>query len=309
MNRQQLDGLREAFGEALQEDVSLGPYTSIRIGGPADVLLEVRSIEELRRACVELWKREIDFRVLGGGSNVLISDAGIRGVVVLNKAREVWFHEDDRGSRVRAGSGAMLGSVARRSAERGLGGLEWAATIPGTVGGAVVGNAGAHGGCMADSLIVAEILQHGDGVESWTADELNYAYRSSRLKTDPGRGVVLSASLKLARSAVETCKRKVQEFAASRERTQPSGASMGSMFKNPTGDYAGRLIDTAGLKGKRFGAAVISEKHGNFFINEGGGTAADMKALIDLARERVAEVHGVQLELEVELVGDWSTAG
>lgn len=293
--------MRAAFLEGLQSQTPLAPYTAARIGGPAEHLLTVRSADELERAVRLLWELELDFRILGGGSNVLVADKGVSGVVVLNQARSVRF--EDR--LVHAESGATLGTVARRSVERGLSGLEWAATVPGTVGGAVVGNAGAHGDDTAGSLAAAEILHREEGRGSWDPERLEFSYRESWLKRNPGRAVVLAASLALEPSEPEQTAAKMQEFVEYRRKTQPTGASLGSMFKNPEGDYAGRLIEAAGLKGERRGAAEISDVHANFFVNHGGATAADVYGLIETARQQVAEQFGVELELEIELLGDW----
>lgn len=297
--------LSKAFADGLQQDVPLAPYTSARVGGPADHLIVVRSADALESATGRLWELGIPFRVLGGGSNVLVSDLGVREVVILNEARAVRFEARDSGPLVRAESGAAFGAVARRSADRGLAGLEWAAGVPGTVGGAVVGNAGAHGGDVAGSVEVAEILQPSGRRESWSAARLDYAYRDSWLKRHPGEAVVLAASFRLTKSTRDRVRATMAEFVAYRRRTQPGGASMGSMFKNPSGDSAGRLIEGAGLKGFRCGAAQISELHANFFINHGGATASDVWGLIQIAGERVEEQFGVRLELEVELFGDW----
>jgi UDP-N-acetylmuramate dehydrogenase len=300
-----VETLRTLFADDLREHEPLARYTSARIGGPADLMIVVRSTAKLSEAAQVLWDLDVPFKVIGGGSNVLVADAGVRGVVVLNQAVDVRFWESEGGPRVQAESGASLGSIARRAVERGWSGLEWAATVPGTVGGAVVGNAGAHGGDMAGSLEVAEILQREMQVETWPVSRLNYAYRDSWLKRNPDQAVVLSATLRLVIATPEEAKAEMRAFIEHRQRTQPPGASMGSMFKNPPGDYAGRLIDEAGLKGFRSGAAQISELHGNFFINVGDATAADVWNLIKTARARVLEKFDIELDLEVELIGDW----
>lgn len=300
-----VDQLRQEFPGALQDGVPLAPYTAARIGGPAEHLLTVATADELERAMRLLWELELETLILGGGSNVLVADRGVSGVVVLNHARAVQF--DQTG--VHAESGAAIGSVARRSVERGLSGLEWAGTVPGTVGGAVVGNAGAHGGDTAGSLDQADILHRSGGRSTWDAGRLEFGYRTSWLKRNPGQAVVLGANFKLQTSDPATTKARLTEFVAHRQRTQPGGASLGSMFVNPPGDYAGRLIEAAGLKGERRGAAEISPQHANFFINHGGATAAEVYQLIQTARQRVAESAGVELELEIELVGDWEARG
>jgi UDP-N-acetylmuramate dehydrogenase len=298
---QAIEQLRQAFPQGVEEGASLAPHTAARLGGPAEVLLTVRSGEELQRAAELIWGLGLPLRILGGGSNVLVADAGVKGVVVLNQAKAVRFEEPG----VWAESGAFFGTTARRAVEHGLAGLEWAATVPGTIGGAVVGNAGAHGGEVADALVSADLLRREQGVETWPAERLEFAYRQSWLKRNPGQAVVLSAALRLGPGDPQALKDRVAELTEYRKRTQPGGASWGSMFKNPSGDYAGRLIEAAGLKGERRGEAEISTLHANFFLNRGEARAADVWELLQLARRRVADQFGVQLELEVELVGEW----
>lgn len=301
-----LEELRAAFGVRLEENVPLAPYTAARIGGPADVLVRVNSAAELAETVRWLWQADLPFTILGGGSNVLVSDAGVREVVILNRARAVTFHPQATPPHVWAEAGANLGALARQAASKGYSGLEWAAGVPGTVGGAVVGNAGAHGSDMASTLILAEILHRVRGRESWQAQDLAFSYRSSVLKHKAGEAVVLAARLRLEPGDPSAIKEQMDSFLEYRRRTQPPGASMGSMFKNPPDNYAGRLIEAAGLKGYQVGGAQISPTHANFFINLGGATAEDTLALIRKARVTVAERFGVQLALEIQLVGDWS---
>ncbi len=299
-----LDKLRGAFGRRLREQQPLARYTSARIGGRAEALLEVNSLAELAEAAQTLWDLDVPFFVLGGGSNVLVSDAGVREVVILNQVAQVRF--DEKGSPyVWAESGAGLGVIARQAAAKGLGGLEWAAGIPGTLGGAVVGNAGAHGGDLSMVLDLAEILHHTQGRKEWSTADLAYGYRQSWLKGHPGEAVVLSARLKLAEKPASEIRSQMDTFLAYRRLTQPPGASMGSMFKNPPGESAGRLIEAAGLKGKRIGSAQISPLHANFFLNLGEARATDVYALIQEARQAVRETAGIDLELEIGLVGEW----
>lgn len=299
--------LQAVFGENLRWNEPLARYTSARIGGPADALLVVRSKDELAQAVKRLWEWETPFFILGGGSNVLVSDAGVRGVVVLNRARQVEFRPAEQHPSVWAESGANLGAIARQAAVKGLSGLEWAVGIPGTVGGAVVGNAGAHGGDIAGSLLMAEILHRNQGYQEWSAEHLDFDYRSSRLKRNPGVAVVLAAAFRLQPRSLEEIQNRMDAFTEYRRKTQPTGASMGSMFKNPPGDSAGRLIDAAGLKGTRVGGAEISPVHVNFFINHGDATAQDVWELVQIARARVAERFGVTLELEIQLIGQWNS--
>jgi UDP-N-acetylmuramate dehydrogenase len=302
---ERIEALRRVFGIRVQRGAMLSRFTSARIGGPADYLLLVRSSRELSQAAGILWESGLDFRVIGAGSNVLVADAGFRGVVLVNQARDVRFEEAAEGLQVWCESGASLGSVGRRSVERGWTGLEWTASIPGTVGGAVVGNSGAHGGQVADVLKVAEILQRNGSVESWSVDRLAYGYRDSWFKSHPGEVVVLSATFRLEESSVRQTGAKMAAFVEYRQETQPPGASWGSMFKNPRDDYAGRLIEACGLKGLRVGQAEISQVHANFFINRGRARASDVMVLIDKARGAVAKKFGIELELEVETFGDW----
>jgi UDP-N-acetylmuramate dehydrogenase len=299
-----LDVLRAKFGDKVKENVLLAPYTSARIGGPADIFLAADTAAELARIVTELWKHELPFTMLGGGSNVLVSDKGVRGVVVLNRAKGVKFHLGDQPS-VTAESGVIFSNLANRCASKGLAGLEWAATVPGTIGGAVYGNAGAFGGDMAGDLRSAELLTE-NGRETFTSAQMGYGYRTSILKRGELKAVVLSAELALKNSTKDDVTVKIQQFSAHRKATQPPGASMGSMFKNPPGDYAGRLIEAAGLKGTRIGNAEISPVHGNFFVNHANTRAEDIRALVELVQKTVKEKEGVELELEVELIGEWN---
>jgi UDP-N-acetylmuramate dehydrogenase len=298
-----VDLLRLKLGDRVKENVPLAPYTSARIGGPADIFVIADTVTELVRVVKLLWKHDLPFAILGGGSNVLVSDKGVRGMVILNRAKGVKFHGGDQPS-VTAESGVVFSNLANRCASKGLSGIEWAATVPGTVGGAVYGNAGAFGGDMAGSLISAELLTE-NGRESFTVEQMKYAYRSSALKRGEVKGIVLSADLRLSNSTKDDVTVKIQQFGAHRKATQPPGASMGSMFKNPEGDYAGRLIDASGLKGTRIGNAEVSPLHGNFFINHGNTRAADIRALIETVQKTVKEKQGIDLELEIEFVGEW----
>ncbi len=299
-----LASLRDEFGARISFAEPLARCTAPRIGGPAEALLTVDSVAELSRAAGYLWGTGIPFRLLGAGSNVLVSDVGLTGVVILNKAREHRFLETGEQPRLWAASGANIGALARAAAARGLSGLEWAAGIPGTVGGAVVGNAGAHDGDMAGTLIWTDLLRRDRGVVRREVAALEYSYRGSNLKRSGQDTVVLAAQLRLAQAEKIQIEERMARYLTHRRATQPPGASMGSMFVNPPGDFAGRLIDAAGLKGTRIGDAEISPLHGNFFINRGEARAAEVLQLLDLARRTVSEKFGVRLELEIELLGE-----
>jgi UDP-N-acetylmuramate dehydrogenase len=263
------------------------------------------SIDELAEMAGKLWELGAPFFLLGSGSNLLVSDAGVRGAVILNRARNIKIDANANPPTVWAESGANLGTVARQAALRGLSGLEWAATVPGTVGGAAYGNAGAHGSDMKHNLVLAEILHRESGREEWPLERMDYGYRASALKRQPGQAIVLAVRMALSKSSPAAVQATMDTFAEKRRSTQPPGASMGSMFKNPPGDHAGRLIEAAGLKGTRQGGAEISSVHANFFVNHGDASAADVYHLIRLAQQRVQEKFNVSLQLEVELVGDW----
>lgn len=300
-----LSALREVFADRVQEHVPLSGFTSARIGGPADILLAVRSADELAQAAQRLWDLDAPFLVLGGGSNTLVSDKGVRGVVLINRARLVRFAARAEPPTVYAESGATLNDIAQRAARLGLSGFEWAASVPGSLGGAVYGNAGAFGGDMAGNVISVELLHRQHGRQTWPLEKMEYGYRTSILKRERQPVLLLAATLKLARGETAAIQAKMAANTEKRRATQPPGASMGSMFKNPPGDKAGRLIEAAGLKGTRIGGAEISAQHANFFINTDNTRAEDMKALLELAQKTVFEKFGVLLEPEIEIIGEW----
>ena len=297
--------LREVFGEAMQENVAMANYTTARVGGNVPALIAIHTLEDLVQAAQTLWSLEVPFSLLGSGSNILASDHGLDRVILHNRAHNLRIDSKSENPSVVAESGAILGTVARQTALRGLSGMEWAAPVPGTVGGAVYGNAGAHGGDVGNSLKVAKILHAKKGVEEWPVEKLAYQYRSSILKREKMPVVILSAVFTLTQTSREEAKGKISEFQAYRKSTQPPGASMGSMFKNPPDDHAGRLIEAAGLKGKRIGQAMISPVHANFIVNLEGAKAQDIYQLMTLARETVKEQFGVELEPEIELIGEF----
>jgi len=300
-----LSTLRSTLGDRLQENAPLSGYTSARIGGPADALLLVRSADDLAQVAQLLWEKEVPFLLLGGGSNVLVSDRGVRGAVIINRARKVTVDAQSEPPCITAESGATLNDLARRAVRSGLSGMEWAATVPGSLGGAVYGNAGAFDGDIAASLVSTELIHRQAGRQTWPAERLEYNYRTSLLKRQHLPVVILSAKLVLEHGDKAAIQARMDLFSDQRRLTQPPGASLGSMFKNPPGDFAGRLIEAAGLKGQRVGNAEISPVHANFFINHGQTRAADIQALIELAQRTVFEKYGVKLELEIELIGEY----
>lgn len=309
-----------SIGVELETKRPLAGLTSIKIGGPADYFATVTHPHQLLR--LVRWARQIElpYLVLGGGSNVLISDAGVRGLVIHNRCRTIRidpapccvFPQDERPF-LFAESGALLAGAARTSINAGLTGLEWAVSVPGTVGGAVINNAGAHGGEVKDNLWDVMLLDEDDDVQIVSAEELDYSYRHSSLKRgesiQPGyASVVLSANFRLAPGKSEEIRATAQRFLEHRRRTQPVEPSLGSTFTNPPGDYAGRLIDAAGLRGRRLGGIEVSQIHANFLINPsgvGGATAVDVTTMMALIQERVHAEFGVMLHPEIQRVGEW----
>lgn len=295
--------------ERLQEQAPLAKYTAARLGGPADWLYVTRhdtAVEELIDVVQAAWLDEIPVRILGGGANVLISDQGFRGLVVVNRIIQMEFGDWVGGRRASVSAGTGLQIFARACAARGLAGMEWAVGVPGTVGGAIINNAGAHGADMAASVVEVVVYDAQRGPQMLDAADLEYAYRHSSLKArQDKRFLVLMANLHLERGNPEAIRARMEEYNAYRKRTQPPGASLGSIFKNPPGDYAGRLIESCGLKGSAVGGVQVSPVHANFIVHTGGASASDYYALIQQVRRTVAERTGIELELEIETLGDW----
>jgi UDP-N-acetylmuramate dehydrogenase len=294
----------------VSEQVPLGRYTSLRVGGPARQFLASADVTSLAQVLDAAVQDGSQILVLGGGSNLLIADEGFDGVVLRYTAAGHRI-ETEPGDRllIRAMAGVNLSNLARRLAHEGLGGLEWAASVPGTIGGAVVNNAGAFGGCIADHLVDAEIVGPDGAVRTLAADELGYAYRASVLKHgDLGPVVVSSARLRVHREESDVATGRILTFQSQRTASQPRQLSAGSIFANPPGDYAGRLIEAAGLKGERRGGAEISAQHANFIVNTGSARATDVVSLIRLMQDEVWGRFGVWLRPEVQLVGSWDPA-
>ncbi len=305
-----LDALAVALGPTVQRNVPLAPYTAMRVGGPADLLWVSQRTDDLLRAVSLARRHGVDWRVLGGGCNVLVSDEGVRGLVIVHRATQVTF-EPPTGPEdwmaVRAESGALLAVVAKETVARARAGLEWAVGLPGSVGGAVVGNAGAFGGDIAHSLHTATVLGPQGEVVERPAGWFEFDYRSSRIKREPADRayVVLAATFRLPPGDPASLADRAREIAEWRRTRHPAGATMGSTFKNPPGGHAGRLIEEAGLKGCRIGGAQVSEQHANFLMNTGNATAADVWTLIQHVQATVRRRLGVTLELEIERLGDW----
>jgi UDP-N-acetylmuramate dehydrogenase len=295
--------LAAIVGERLKVDEPLAAYTTMRVGGPADLLALAQTTSEVVALVGAARDLGLPWRIIGRGSNLLIADAGVRGLVIRNTAARVQVKGD--GTVARAEAGLSCAQLAGRTAKLGLAGAEFLVAIPGTVGGAVVQNAGAHGTETVDVLARVEYMGPDGRVGSFTPAELGARYRWSRFKEPPRDKAVLVAEVRLARSSPTAVAAKIAEIRTWRANSQPGEPSAGSIFTNPPGDYAGRLIEAAGLKGLRIGGAQISPVHANFIVNLGGASAADVAALIERARATVAEKFGVELEPEVERIGDW----
>lgn len=281
----------------------LARHTTFGIGGPADLFFVARDAEGLGRALLAARDAGVPAFILGSGSNILVADAGIRGLVISNRART----EEVDGAVVRIESGASFAAFARRMCRRGLAGLAWAVGIPGTLGGAVVYNAGAYGGCLADVLRRARILLPSGRAEWVDAGDLHLVYRGSAFTRGQLRDqAVLACELELAPGDPADLLARAASYDQKRLAAQPRGRSAGSTFKNPPEAPAWKLIDAVGMRGMRRGDAAVSEKHANFFVNEGNATAADVRWLIDEARRRVFEQFGITLEPEVQFVGEWA---
>lgn len=299
-----LDRLAAERGISVQADVPLGPLTTLRVGGAADRLTAVGSTEELVAALRLAADAGAPAGVLGKGSDVVVADDGVRGLVIRNRSDAI---EID-GTEVRAGSGAAMAALVKRCAVAALAGIEFGISIPGSVGGAVWANAGAHGSDMAGIVISVDAWdRERDEPLTLGADDCRFAYRDSAFKG--GRWTVLGARLGLSRGDPDEIAARVAAHQALRRATQPvADQNAGSVFRNPAGDHAGRLIDAAGLKGERIGSAEVSRLHANFIVVDRGGRAADVRSLGDSVRRTVAEQFGVDLEYEIEFVGDWGRA-
>jgi UDP-N-acetylmuramate dehydrogenase len=286
---------------AVSEDEPLASRTSFGIGGPADFFVEMSrpaAIEEAINGSVE---RGIPYMLLGAGTNLLIADAGVEGLVIRVVNRD--HHIDGR--RVRAGAGLKMMRLARIVADAGLRGFEFAIGVPGTVGGAVYQNAGCWGKELSEVLVEVEGFMPGTGKTTWKAADLKFEYRTSALRGGKLKGgLVVEATIQLERGDGEEAKAMMARLTKERNETQPiKTKNCGSVFKNPPGDSAGRLVQAAGLKGAREGNVIISPLHGNFIVNEGGATAADVKKLIERVQAEVRRRFNVELETEVEMVG------
>ena len=295
------------LGIRVEQQAPLAGLTTMRVGGPADLLATVRNTFELRGLVRFAHSRDIPLLLLGRGSNVVVSDLGVRGLVIRVKAEQSQID----GDRYHAAAGVPMARAATETQKAGLTGLEFGLAIPGTVGGAIWGNAGAHGTDIASVLESADILSS-DGVESKVAaGALDFAYRESRIKhpvDGSGREFVVGGTFKLRPAPLDEIRSTLDEIRQWRQGHQPLGLpSAGSVFRNPAdGASAGQRIEAAGLKGTKLGGATVSEKHANFIIADRTATAADVRGLADRVRATILSIDGTDLRFEVEFVGDWT---
>jgi UDP-N-acetylmuramate dehydrogenase len=291
---------------SVKTDEPLARHTTFGIGGPADLFVTVRNADELAEAVIATRSARALFFILGAGSNVLVGDRGIRGVVIDNQAKHVTGpHELEGEWLVQAESGTSFAALARNLARHGFGGIEWACGIPGTLGGAVVYNAGAYNGCLADVLRSVSMLTADDRTIEMRAADLKLSYRNSVFTRGECEGcVVLETQLVVFPGDPGALTHRIAEIDAARLAAQPRGRNSGSTFKNPDGHHAWELVDAVGLRGFRIGDAMFSRKHCNFIENLGTASAGDVASLIREAQRRVNDQFGIGLETEVEFVGE-----
>jgi UDP-N-acetylmuramate dehydrogenase len=302
MDEKQRQYLMEIAGEVLEYDCPMARYTTFRVGGKAEVLCPVETVERLQAVMAFLHQEAIPYLVIGRGSNLLVKDGGIEGVVLMLKGGLATIEKSlEGGSIVTGGGGLSITELLRYCGNEGLGGLEFLAGIPGTLGGAVAMNAGAWGQDVGARVgRVQLVMPHAD-VVTMTREDMHFSYRSS---STPRGAVIVAVELALDRVEPEEVTAKVETCLKERQEKQPlKHPSVGSIFKNPPNGYAGALIEKAGLKGKRIGGAMISPKHANWIVNMGGAQAKDILALMKLARQRVKEQTGIVLDPEIKVVG------
>jgi UDP-N-acetylmuramate dehydrogenase len=293
------DTLHALFPSA-KLDEPLRRYTAWKIGGPADALIEPTTVDDLTEAVQKARENGVPVTVLGGGTNVLVRDGGIRGLTI--RLAKALTNVEVSGNQVVADAGVLYPVLANTTAAKGLAGLEFATGIPGTVGGAVYMNAGAYGSETVEVLDWADVFRDGEVVRM-SNEDLELSYRHSILHEHPG-WMVLQAGYTLSPGNAEKLKARIKEFRSQRMTGSPNKPSCGSTFKRPEGDFPGRVIEAAGLKGVRVGNIEVSPVHANYLVNLGGGTAEDALQLIEHVRETVREKMGIELESEVRVIGE-----
>ncbi len=300
--------LNETLAGRVRFGVDLARYTSFRIGGPADILVEPHTVVELQTLCRLLFREEVPFLLMGGGTNVLVSDKGVRGVVVrLGRGfNYVQWPEAVKHyccSNVRVGAGRPLGHFVREALRRGLGGIEFAEGIPGTIGGGLLMNAGAFGGELSQVIVGISGVTSEGNFKRLARDRICFQYRKTAL---PAQFIVTEAEFGLVRKPLEEGKLGIEDFREKRNRAQPRGyPNAGSVFKNPPGAHAGEIIEALGWKGRAEGAAQVSGRHANFILNTGGATASQVWNLVKEMQDHVWKNRKIWLEPEIRRVGEW----
>jgi UDP-N-acetylmuramate dehydrogenase len=293
--------LRGVMSGAVREREPMARHTSYRIGGPAALYLECDTVADLAAATSALAEEHAEWTVLGKGSNVLVADSGYDGAVLV-LGRDFKRHSI-QGDELRTGAGVILGAVAQDAFQAGLSGLEFAVGIPGTVGGALAMNAGTRDEWIGAIVESVTLFVPGSGLVGVRGPEVAWRYRGTDL---PSRGIVVEAALRVVESDAVQIRRAMEASLRRRKRSQPLGMpSAGSVFVNPEGDSAGRLIESTGLKGARIGGAQVSEVHANFIVNTGGASACDVVELIALVHDAVRELHGIELRPEIRFLGSF----
>ena len=305
MTKLPLQLLREIFGERLQENVKLNNYTTTHVGGAVGGMMSINSASEMEFALQNLWELDVSYHILGSGSNLLVSDSGFSGIILHNRSHNIKINTKVDTPLITAESGATLGQVAQMASRRGVSGFEWANSIPGTVGGAVYGNAGAHGSDVAEKLQSVLVIPRDAGTHLLTNQDMGYEYRSSKFKHEGKTIVILEATFVGEHADPQDSLDLLHDLTEKRKKTQPVGPSFGSTFKNPPGNFAGKLLAEAGMKGETCGGASFSNVHANFIVNHGNATAQDYYCLIRRGQKRVKEQFGIDLQLEIELLGEF----
>ncbi len=294
---------KNELGKPVLEKEKLAGYTAFKIGGPADLFFKATNNNDLVKAVKLAIKYKIPYIVLGQGSNVLISDSGFRGLIIKNSCQDFRIENN----KIIASSGAKLFNIVRHCAEKNLGGIEFLANIPGTIGGAVYGNAGSYRKdnkkSIADVLIEAKILRKDGKIKKVKKDYFDFDYRKSKLMET--KELVIEITLECEGRDKDEVLHLIKEDINKRIKKYPSYPFPGSFFKNPSGKYAGQLIDEAGLVGKKIGGAMVSHEHGNFIVNTGGAKAADIKKLARKIKKEVYDKFGIKLEEEIQYIGEF----
>lgn len=312
MDKKYKEELSRIMGEHLRFDCSLAPYTTFGVGGKADILCEVRNEKELKNLVSYLYKKRIPYLVVGLGSNLLITDKGIEGVAIrlsgsLASIQNKNHHTNgngrmsDESTVITVGGGLKIADLLAHCRSYGLGGVEFLAGIPATVGGAVAMNAGAFGKEIGSVVQNIHLITLHGALVIMDRSQLRFAYRHLDIKPED---IIIRVSLKLERKDKGDVAGRITDYLRIRNKTQPMGhPTAGSIFKNPPGEYAAKLIEKVGLKGKRIGGAVISPKHANFIVNTGDASANDILSLMNVVREKVKEATGIELEPEIRVTG------